>query len=107
MPDTILSLNGAAKHVGDINGRLLHYPCSNFVQMLQPLYTMNGFNWFDKRGVEGVGFVRTLRTLLTNDLPKLLPDLRVLTNNHWDRSIRDKMIESGTLITVPLRRIAC
>lgn len=61
-PDNVLSLNGAAKH------------------MLQPLYTMNGFNWFDRRGVEGVGFVRTLRTLLTNNLPQLLPDLGTLTN---------------------------
>ena len=64
-PDDVLSLNGAAKH------------------MLQPLYTMNGFNWFDRRGTEGVGFVRTLRTLLTNNLPQLLPDLTVLTRTRF------------------------
>ena len=45
--------------------------------MLQPQYTMHGFNWFDRRGTEGVGFVRALRTLLTNNLPTILPDLRV------------------------------
>jgi hypothetical protein len=48
-------------------------------QMLQPLYTMNGFNWFERRGVEGVGFVRTLRTLLTGNLPQILPDMGLTT----------------------------
>ncbi|KAI1172625.1 cytochrome P450 [Nemania sp. FL0916] len=56
-PDTTLSLQAASK------------------QMLQPVYTMHGFNWFDRRGTEGVGFVRALRTLLTNNLPEILPDL--------------------------------
>ncbi|KAH7311269.1 cytochrome P450 [Stachybotrys elegans] len=63
--DDVLSLNGAAKH------------------MLQPVYTMNGFNWLDRRGVEGVGFVRTLRTLLTNPLPDPLPDLGLLARMKW------------------------
>lgn len=44
--------------------------------MLQPKYTMHGFSWFDRRGTEGVGFVRALRTLLTNNMPDILPDLR-------------------------------
>ncbi|KAI1273034.1 cytochrome P450 [Xylaria sp. FL0933] len=56
-PDTVLSLQAASK------------------QMLQPVYTMHGFNWFDRRGTEGVGFVRALRTLLTNNLPQILPEL--------------------------------
>ncbi|KAF7527303.1 hypothetical protein G7054_g10532 [Neopestalotiopsis clavispora] len=68
-PDTVLSLNGAAKH------------------MLQPCYTMNGFNWFDRRGVEGVGFVRTLRTLLTNNIPQLLPDLGHLSRVRWSEGL--------------------
>ncbi|KAI0183417.1 cytochrome P450 [Xylaria flabelliformis] len=58
-PDTVLSLQAASK------------------QMLQPVYTMHGFNWFDRRGTEGVGFVRALRTLLTNNLPQILPKLGV------------------------------
>ena len=44
--------------------------------MLQPKYTMHGFSWFDRRGTEGVGFVRALRTLLTNNMPTILPELR-------------------------------
>lgn len=38
---------------------------------------MHGFNWFDRRGAEGVGSVRALRTLLTNNPRRILPDLRV------------------------------
>ncbi|KAI1822652.1 cytochrome P450 [Xylaria intraflava] len=59
-PDTVLSLQAASK------------------QMLQPNYTMHGFNWFDRRGTEGVGFIRALRTLLTNNLPQILPDLSTI-----------------------------
>lgn len=33
---------------------------------------MGGFEWQDQRGVEGTGFVRALRTLLTANLPFLL-----------------------------------
>ncbi|KAF1996339.1 cytochrome P450 [Amniculicola lignicola CBS 123094] len=59
-PDTVLSLQAASK------------------QMLQPKYSMHGFNWFDRRGTEGVGFIRALRTLLTNHLPAIMPDLRIV-----------------------------
>lgn len=52
--------------------------------MLQPVYTMHGFNWFDRRGTEGVGFVRALRTLLTNNLPQILPDLSVKVKLKFD-----------------------
>lgn len=36
---------------------------------------MHGFEWKDQRGVEGTGFVRALRSLLTSHLPKVLPIL--------------------------------
>ncbi|POS73986.1 ent-kaurene oxidase [Diaporthe helianthi] len=57
-PVTVLSLQAATK------------------QMLQPMYTMHGFDWFDGRGTEGVGFMRAIRTLLTNNLPEILPVLK-------------------------------
>ncbi|KAI0490488.1 cytochrome P450 [Xylaria cf. heliscus] len=82
-PDTVLSLNGAAKH------------------MLQPVYTMNGFNWFDRRGVEGVGFVRTLRTLLTNNIPCLLPNLGTLTQVRWKEVVAsNKAVDGSTQISL-------
>ncbi|MDI1486276.1 MAG: hypothetical protein OHK93_005502 [Ramalina farinacea] len=36
---------------------------------------MYGFEWKDQRGVEGTGFVRALRSLLTAHLPVLFPSL--------------------------------
>ncbi|KAI9155657.1 Ent-kaurene oxidase [Paramyrothecium foliicola] len=64
-PDTVLSLQAASK------------------QMLQPIYTMSKFNWFDRRGTEGVGFIRALRTLLTNNLPKILPNLSAIIRTRF------------------------
>ncbi|KAM0262161.1 hypothetical protein ACHAQJ_001904 [Trichoderma viride] len=57
-PEDVLSLQAAAKEI------------------LQPRYTMQNFNWFDKKGVDGTPLARTLRTLLTNHLPDILPDIR-------------------------------
>ena len=36
---------------------------------------MYGFEWKDQRGIEGIVFVRALRSLLTAHLPSLLPGL--------------------------------
>lgn len=36
---------------------------------------MHGFEWRDQRGVEGTGFVRALRSILTAQLPALMPSL--------------------------------
>ncbi|KAM7212431.1 cytochrome P450 [Rhypophila decipiens] len=83
-PDDVLSLNGAAKH------------------MLQPVYTMNGFNWFDRRGVEGVGFVRTLRSLLTQNLPQLLPDLSRLARVRWAELLENKRTLRDGAIHAPV-----
>lgn len=72
--------------------------------MLQPLYTMNGFNWFDRRGVEGVGFVRTLRTLLTNNIPQLIPNLGTLTQIRWAELVAgSKDIDGESDAIVPRR----
>uniref|UniRef100_A0A0B7KLU2 Cytochrome P450 n=2 Tax=Bionectria ochroleuca TaxID=29856 RepID=A0A0B7KLU2_BIOOC len=65
-PDTVLSLHAATK------------------QMLQPMYTMQNFNWFDRRGIDGVGFVRAIRTLLTNNLPQILPDLSAIIGSRLE-----------------------
>jgi hypothetical protein len=39
-------------------------------QMLQPRYTMSNFNWFDQRSLGGTPLIKTLRTLLTNNIPE-------------------------------------
>lgn len=55
--------------------------------MFQPQYTMHGFNWVDRRGADGVGFVRALRLLLTNHLPILLPDMRAIIAQEIEKSL--------------------
>lgn len=64
-------------------------------QMLQPLYTMSRFNWFNVRGTEGVGFIRTLRTLLTNNLPKILPQLRTLNAIQFASALERQQVING------------
>ena len=36
---------------------------------------MAGFEWKDQRSLDGIVFVRALRSLATINLPKILPDL--------------------------------
>ncbi|KAI1204773.1 cytochrome P450 [Annulohypoxylon truncatum] len=51
-------------------------------EILQPRYTMYGFEWQNQRGVEGTGFVRALRSLLTAHLPAFQPEFeRILRSN--------------------------
>ncbi|KAK8127347.1 Cytochrome P450 [Apiospora sp. TS-2023a] len=54
-------------------------------ELLQPKYTMYGFEWQEQRGVEGTGFVRALRSRLTSHLPQFQPEL--------DRIIRGCLLE--------------
>ncbi|KAI1126713.1 cytochrome P450 [Nemania abortiva] len=74
-PDAVLSLQAAARH------------------MLQPKYTMHGFSWFDLRGAEGFGVERVIRTLLTNFLPEILPDV-----SRMARVRMEKLLPSHTVI---------
>ena len=75
--------------------------------MLQPKYTMHGFNWFDRRGTEGVGFVRALRTLLTNNMPFILSDLRVAIVSNFVRMHAEHQIINGKyLVVVPHENVA-
>ena len=51
---------------------------------------MSGFEWRNQRGSDGTVFVRALRSLVTANLPKILPD--------FDSGIADQIkIELGKL----------
>ena len=54
---------------------------------------MAGFNWYDQRGMEGYGYVRTLRTLLTSHLHKMTPGVRGIT----ERAFAEEIGESRTV----------
>jgi hypothetical protein len=69
-PDSVLSLQAAAKVV------------------LQPQYSMAKFNWFEQRGIDGTPLPRMLRSLLTNNLPQILPESRL-----GNSAIMDDMYE--------------
>lgn len=57
---------------------------------------MRGFEWKDQRGVEGIGFVRALRSLMTAQLPKLLPSLRYTLENEVAAELADGKAVEGT-----------
>ncbi|KAI1657940.1 cytochrome P450 [Daldinia decipiens] len=69
-------------------------------KILMPEYTMNGFNWHDQRGIEGIGFVRTLRTLLTSHLPQLTPGVRVIV----DRTFAQELGREGSINVLALSK---
>lgn len=63
--------------------------------MLQPKYTMHNFNWFDQRGTEGIGLVKALRTLLTNNVPEILPELRDAISGLFDQMHESHPVING------------
>ncbi|UKZ75705.1 hypothetical protein TrVFT333_003397 [Trichoderma virens FT-333] len=81
--EDVLSLQAAAKEI------------------LQPKYTMQNFNWFDKKGVDGTPLIRTLRTLLTNHLPDILPDARRSMSALFDGILESRSMVNGSY-TSPL-----
>jgi len=56
-------------------------------EILQPKHTMYGFEWQDRRGAEGTGFVRALRSLLTSHLPQFQPKLERVIKNSFLREL--------------------
>ena len=55
---------------------------------------MRGFEWQDQRGVEGTGFVRALRSLLTANLPRLFPLLAdIIEKGLWSEVETHKRVD--------------
>ncbi|KAL6820465.1 cytochrome P450 [Trichoderma sp. SZMC 28015] len=67
----------------------LHAVAKEVYEILQPKYTMYGFEWQDQRGIEGTGFVRALRSLLTSHLPKFQPDLERIVKSSLQTGLSD------------------
>ncbi|KAI5857355.1 cytochrome P450 [Durotheca rogersii] len=63
-------------------------------ELLQPKYTMCGFEWQNQRGVEGTGFVRALRSRLTSHLPHFQPELDKIIRGCLDEELK-KQGEDG------------
>lgn len=56
---------------------------------------MHGFEWKDQRGVEGTGFVRALRDLLTFQLPDMLFPLRKGIADQFQRELSNHGVIEG------------
>lgn len=67
--------------------------------MIQPQYTMHNFNWLDQRGIDGTPLVRTLRSLLTNNLPQILPEVRIAVSVKFDDMIESHKLVDGWSFT--------
>ena len=57
---------------------------------------MHGFEWKKQRGIEGTGFVRALRTLLTSHLPVLTPCLMETISNTLNEELGKQDTVAGT-----------
>ncbi|KAI4865980.1 cytochrome P450 [Hypoxylon rubiginosum] len=102
-PESWMTLVSSPKLINDIknasNTELSLHAAAK--EILQPSYTMNGFNWHDQRGIEGIGFVKTLRTLLTRHLPQLTPGVRVII----DRTFAQEVGSGNTVNVLTLSKI--
>ncbi|KAK4063192.1 hypothetical protein Trihar35433_8987 [Trichoderma harzianum] len=105
-PSQHLSLHAVAKEVYDAmrNTRRLIYLTKK--QILQPNYTMCGFEVQDHRGIEGTGYVRALRSLLTSHLPKFQPHLEGIVKNALLTGLRDVQSDGFAHVKIfPLMKI--
>ncbi|KAF3071576.1 Cytochrome P450 monooxygenase paxP [Trichoderma lentiforme] len=88
-PSQHLSLHAVAKEVYDAKIHTQQPAHLTKRQILQPKYTMCGFEVQDHRGTEGTGYVRALRSLLTSHLPKFQPHLEDIVKNALLTGLRD------------------
>ncbi|KAI1483289.1 putative cytochrome P450 [Daldinia eschscholtzii] len=67
--------------------------------LIQPKYTMKSFNWVEGRqGTEGATLMRTLRNDLTERLPEILPELRLLMSALVDEHFESLPSENGAKV---------
>ena len=63
--------------------------------MLQPQFTMQGYNWPEQRSIDEIGFVRAIRSLLTSHLPILLPTVHYAIASDFDEQIEQSSSLEG------------
>ena len=98
-----LSLHAVAKDVSRPKGNHVYHFSHDSTQIFQPKYTMYGFEWQEKRGVEGTGFVRALRSLLTAHLPSLLSTIQSMIEESISEELLQYPVKNGKQITPIIR----
>ncbi|KAH8667573.1 cytochrome P450 [Tricladium varicosporioides] len=88
-PEKVNIMVSSQKHIQELDKAPRHQLSLHAVakEFLQPKHTMHGFEWKDQRGVEGTGFVRALRILLTARLPELIPMLSDVIGDQVEREL--------------------
>lgn len=59
---------------------------------------MHGLQWQDQRGVEGTGFVGALRSLLTGQLPTLMPLPENIISDGLKTEVENNKKSNGSLV---------
>ncbi|KAI2469098.1 cytochrome P450 [Annulohypoxylon bovei var. microspora] len=76
-------------------------------EILQPRYTMYGFEWQDQRGVEGTGFVRALRSLLTAHLPAFQPEFERILRASFSMELGFARVQLFPMIKRTVTNVNC
>ncbi|OAL55016.1 cytochrome P450 [Pyrenochaeta sp. DS3sAY3a] len=100
-PDVRYHLVSNPKHIDEIDrapNEVLSLQAAAKV-LLRPEYSMHNFSWFEKRGTDGTPLPKTVRTLLRNELPKILPKTRLVNSE-----IMDEML-SGSEKQAPVSKV--
>ena len=63
--------------------------------MFQPRFTMNGFELQEQRSIDGTGYVRALRVLLTANLPTLQPRIQEKISQAFKEYLSEKSPNDG------------
>lgn len=61
---------------------------------------MHIFSWFEKRGTDGTPLPKSVRTLLRNELPTILPKTRIVNSNIMDEMLsgNGKQVQVSSVI---------
>ena len=82
-----MSLHAVVK---EVRPHLSHAPPkADLMQIFQPQWTMQGFDWPDARGKDGIEMVRTLRNFLTTNLEELSPAMRSSIGTSLERQVSE------------------
>ena len=81
----------SAQHIREYSGapsdQLSLYAVAK--ETFQPKHTMCKFEWKDKRGSEGLGFIHTLRVIITSRLPSLAPKFRSVIAEEMQQRLQE------------------
>ncbi|KAA8566350.1 hypothetical protein EYC84_008933 [Monilinia fructicola] len=100
-PEGKITMITSQRHIRELDKAPRHVLSLHAVAK-KPKYTMHGFEWKDQRGIEGTGFVRALRSLLTTRLPQLIPSLKGGVQDQVATEISNEKVLKNGWRRVPL-----